>query len=141
MNNKRKFMKPIAWMIMAACLALTACGGDDVAMNGGASLSTPATPGTPSNPSPPTGGGPGGGGSQATAGWSNAAAMDGKAPEFEPSVTIDASGNALVSWMTSGTGNGNAAVDILVTGIAGHSQAPLHACPSMSHCRITTESI
>ncbi|AOK54931.1 hypothetical protein WT15_12370 [Burkholderia stagnalis] len=101
-------MKPIAWMIMAACLALTACGGDDVATNGGASLSTPATPGTPSNPSPPTGGGPGGGGSQATAGWSKAAAMDGKAPEFEPSVTIDASGNALVSWMTSGTGNGNA---------------------------------
>ncbi|WP_230975063.1 hypothetical protein [Burkholderia stagnalis] len=95
-------MKPIAWMIMAACLALTACGGDDVATNGGASLSTPATPGTPPNPSPPTGGGPGGGGSQATAGWSNAAAMDGKAPEFEPSVTIDASGNALVSWTVAG---------------------------------------
>ncbi|WP_156446236.1 hypothetical protein [Burkholderia stagnalis] len=36
-------MKPIAWMLMAACLALTVCGGDEVATNDGASLSTPAT--------------------------------------------------------------------------------------------------
>ncbi|MEK6355945.1 MAG: hypothetical protein V4796_03470 [Burkholderia cenocepacia] len=112
-------MKPITWMVMAAALALTACGGDDVAPNGGASSSssTPTNPGSPSGSTSPGGGTSGGsngsptggGATQPQAGWSSAAAVDGKGPEGAPSVTIDASGNALATWMTNGpTGtNGN----------------------------------
>ncbi|KWE21390.1 hypothetical protein WL74_22770 [Burkholderia cepacia] len=104
-------MKPIAWMVMAAALALSACGGDDVATNGCASLSSPNNPGSPSGPTSPGGGSNGGsnggptdgGTTQPQAGWSKAAAVDGKGPEGEPSVTIDASGNALATWMTNGT--------------------------------------
>src|ERR1700744_3867348 len=90
-------MKPIAWIVMAACLTLTACGGGNDSHNGG-SLSSATDPGAPSNPPPPGGGNT----SQPQAGWSKAVAMDGKAPEIEPSTTIDANGNALVTWMTDG---------------------------------------
>ena len=99
-------MKPITWMVMAVALALSACGGDDVATNGGASSSSPNTPGSPSGPTSPGGGsnggsngGPTGGGgtTQPQAGWSKAAAVDGNGPEGQPSVTIDASGNALAT--------------------------------------------
>lgn len=97
-------MKPIALIVMAVCLTLTACGGDDDSTNGSASSSATNT-GSPSNSSSPGSGGT----SQAQAGWSKVAAMDGKAPEAEPSTTIDANGNALVTWMTNGpagaTGN------------------------------------
>ncbi|VBB17075.1 hypothetical protein [Burkholderia stabilis] len=102
-------MKPITWMVMAAALALTACGGDDVGTDGGSSLSTPNNPGSPSGPSTPGGGssgGPTGGTTQPQAGWSNAAVVDGKGPEGLPSVTIDARGNALATWMTNGPAGG-----------------------------------
>lgn len=82
-------MKPLAWIVVAASLTLTACGGDDISKNGGSSSS-------------PRGGGTG----QEQGGWSKAAAMDGKAPEAEPSTTIDASGNTLVTWITNGPTSG-----------------------------------
>ncbi|RKU00346.1 hypothetical protein C7H84_28055 [Burkholderia sp. Nafp2/4-1b] len=105
-------MKPITWIVMSAVLALTACGGGDVTTKS-PSQSTPTNPGSPSGPSSPGGGssgGPTGGGpTQTPAGWSAAVAVDGKGPEGDPSVTIDASGNALATWMTYGptgaTGN------------------------------------
>jgi len=106
-------MKPIAWLVMSAVLALSACGGDDVATNGGASSSTPGNPGSPSGTTPPGGGGgssggpTGGGAAQPQAGWSTAVAVDGKGPEGDPSVTIDASGNALATWMTLGPAGAN----------------------------------
>ncbi|WP_233838770.1 hypothetical protein [Paraburkholderia sp. ZP32-5] len=90
-------MKPIAWIVMAACLTLTACGGGNDSHNSGSSSSATG-PGGSSNPPPPGGGNT----SQPQVGWSNAVAMDGKAPEIEPSTTIDANGNTLVTWMTNG---------------------------------------
>jgi len=101
-------MKPVTWTVMAVVLALTACGGDDVSTKSGASQSTPTSPGSPSGTTSPGGGanggsngGPTGGGTaQPQAGWSTAVAVDGKGPEGAPSVTIDASGNALATWMT-----------------------------------------
>jgi hypothetical protein len=102
-------MKTITCMVMAACLTLAACGGDDVSNGGGASSSTPTNPGSPSNPSSPGGGstsggggGTGGGTTPTSAGWTNAVALDGKTVAFEPSTTIDANGNTLVTWMTNG---------------------------------------
>ncbi len=90
-------MKSIAAVAVATCLVLSACGGDDVSNPTGSpasgSTGTTSTPGTPSNPS---------GGSTVKAGWSAAAAVDGKGPEFLPSVTVDAQGNALALWMTNG---------------------------------------
>ncbi|RQR79214.1 hypothetical protein DIE11_17650 [Burkholderia sp. Bp9012] len=97
-------MKLIAWTVMAACLTLTACGGDDVSTTGSASSSGPSSPGGGGN----TGGGntgggsTGGGTSQTQAGWSQAVALDGKTVAFEPSTTIDANGDTLVTWMTNG---------------------------------------
>ena len=94
-------MKPIAWIVMATCLTLTACGGSDVSKDGGSSSSA-TNPGSPSTPSSPGSGGT----SKAQAGWSKVAAIDGKAPEIEPSTTIDTNGNTLVTWMTSGPSGG-----------------------------------
>ncbi|WGS49945.1 hypothetical protein LFL96_00055 [Paraburkholderia sp. D15] len=99
-------MKPLAMVVLAACLTLTACGGDDVSDGSGTSSSSGnGGPGSSGNPSSPGNGGT----AQAQAGWSTAAAMDGKAAEFEPSTTIDAKGNSLVTWMSNGpsgtTGN------------------------------------
>ncbi|PRX21198.1 hypothetical protein B0G75_13155 [Paraburkholderia sp. BL18I3N2] len=91
-------MKPIALVVIAACLTLTACGGDDVSTKGGASSAT-TNPGSPSGPSSPGTGGP----TKAQAGWSQAVAMDGKAVEAEPSTTLDANGNTLVTWVTTGS--------------------------------------
>lgn len=91
-------MKPIVWIVLAACLTLTACGGGDDASktDGSSSATDPGAP--PSNPPPPPGGGDT---SQVQAGWSKVAAMDGKAPEIEPSAAVDANGNTLVTWMMS----------------------------------------
>jgi hypothetical protein len=96
-------MKPIAWILVATCLTLTACGGSDAPSNGGSPSSSTTGPGSSSNPPPPGGGGT----SQAQAGWSKAAAIDGQAQEIEASTTIDANGNALVTWMTNGVSGGN----------------------------------
>jgi hypothetical protein len=95
-------MKPIAWMAMAACVALSACGGgNDVSSTKGSS-STSTTPGSPSNPSSP-GGGSTSGSTHTQAGWSAVAALDGNAGESEPAVTVDAKGNAVATWLTLGT--------------------------------------
>nr|WKF56374.1 hypothetical protein HUO10_000830 [Paraburkholderia busanensis] len=97
-------MKTIAAVAVATCLVLSACGGDDVSNSSGGSAS--GSGGTTSNPSGPSNPN---GGTTAKAGWSAVAAVDGKGPEFSPSVTIDAQGNALAIWMTNGangaTGN------------------------------------
>lgn len=90
-------MKSIAAVAIAACLALSACGGDDVSKSSGnaATRSGGTTTGT-GNPANP------GGGTSVKAGWSAGAAVDGKGPEFLPAVTVDAQGNALSLWMTNG---------------------------------------
>ncbi|WLE58952.1 hypothetical protein GIY62_17910 [Burkholderia plantarii] len=101
-------MKPITWMLMAACLSLTACGGDDASTIGSASSSGPSSPGGGGNAGGGNTGGNTGGGntggstSQTQAGWSQAVALDGKTLAFEPSTTIDGSGDTLVTWMTNG---------------------------------------
>ncbi|MCM2550702.1 hypothetical protein [Burkholderia glumae] len=90
-------MKPIAWMVMAACLS-RACGGDDGSTTGSASSS-----GSSSSAGGVT---TSGGTSQTQAGWSQVAALDGKTLAFEPSTTIDANGDTLVTWMTNGPAGG-----------------------------------
>lgn len=100
-----KSMAAVATVAVATCLVLSACGGGDVSKSGGGSSSgAPGSSGAPSGPGNPTS--PGGGGTTAKAGWSALAPVDGKGPEFLPSVTIDAQGNALALWMTNGPNNG-----------------------------------
>jgi len=92
-----KSIAAVAAVALATSLVLSACGGDDVSKTSGnpstGSGGTTSNPGNPSNP---------GGGTSTKAGWSTAGTIDGKGPEFSPSVTIDAQGNALALWMTNG---------------------------------------
>ncbi|MFM0731432.1 hypothetical protein PQQ52_13185 [Paraburkholderia sediminicola] len=92
-----KSIAAVAAVALATSLVLSACGGDDVSKSSGnASTGSGGTTSNPGNPSNP------GGGTSVKAGWSAAAAVDGKGPEFSPSVAIDAQGNALSLWMTNG---------------------------------------
>ncbi|WP_152601727.1 hypothetical protein [Burkholderia paludis] len=78
-------MKPIAWMAMATCLALTACGGDDASTGSGSasSLSGPSSSG--------------GGTAQALS------TKPDLGENHPPQLALDDAGNATVAWSDVGT--------------------------------------